>query len=75
MRKQFVDTLSSLFSCDKDLFLFLGDIGVHGFRNVLKSHPDRAFNFGILEQAMVGAGTGVASEGFVPFYILLLLLW
>lgn len=66
MRKQFIDTLTALYNTDKKLFLFLGDIGVHGFRELLKSHPDRAFNFGILEQAMVGAGAGVASEGFIP---------
>ncbi len=51
---------------DKKLFLFLGDIGVFGFRGLLKRSPQRAFNFGILEQAMVGAAAGVASEGFVP---------
>lgn len=66
MRKQFVKTTSEiLFSNDKSALL-LGDIGVFGFRSALKEFPDRVFNFGILEQAMVSAAAGFAEKGFHP---------
>ena len=36
MRKQFVITTEKLFKKNKNSFLLLGDIGVFGFRNLLK---------------------------------------
>jgi transketolase len=66
MRKAFVDALSSALHSDEKLALFLGDIGVFGFREVLTKFPDRVFNFGILEQAMVSSAAGFSESGLHP---------
>ena len=51
---------------DERLVLMLGDIGVFGFRNAFAVYPDRTYNIGICEQAMVGVASGMAMEGFIP---------
>lgn len=66
MRKQFNKTVNEIFLQDDKTVLLLGDIGVFGFRDLLEKFPERAFNFGILEQAMIGAAAGFSSEEFVP---------
>ncbi len=66
MRKAFVDVVAEIFSENSNCSLFLGDIGVFGFRKVLEEHPLRAFNLGILEQSMVGVASGFAYRGLTP---------
>ena len=66
MRAQFVKTMTSLLDVDPSLVLLLGDIGVHGFRDVFSAHPARAYNIGILEQATVGVAAGMSKSGLVP---------
>ena len=66
MRKQFITTVEDLISKDEKIVLLLGDIGVFGFRNSLKSFPERVFNIGILEQAMTSLAAGMSKEGFYP---------
>lgn len=66
MRAQFVKTTADLMEADARVCLLLGDIGVHGFRNVLKDYPNRAFNVGILEQTTVGMAAGLATMNMVP---------
>ena len=46
MRKQFVKTVSKIMQNNSSAVLLLGDIGVYGFREVLSSYPDRAYNIG-----------------------------
>lgn len=66
MRKAFVHVVAELFAEDPGLFLMLGDIGVYGFRGILERYPERAMNFGIMEQTMISAAAGLADQGFVP---------
>ncbi len=66
MRKQFVRTIDELLETDDKLVLFLGDIGVFGFRNALSKFPERVYNIGILEQSTVGLAAGLSMQGFVP---------
>ena len=66
MRKQFVNTIESLFPANDELVLLLGDIGVFGFRDSFEKHPNRVFNIGILEQATVGLASGLSMVGLVP---------
>jgi transketolase len=68
MRKQFIKTIESLFLKEKKLFLLLGDIGVHGFRNLFKKCPDRCLNIGVMEQSSVGFAAGLSKTGMVPIY-------
>ena len=67
MRKQFIKTIKDILYTDEKTVLLLGDIGVFGFREELKSIPSRAYNIGILEQSTIGIAAGMAKGGLVPF--------
>ena len=67
MRKTFTKTVSEILKNDLSTSLFLGDIGVYGFKSILESYPTRAFNLGILEQCMVGTAAGFATNKITPF--------
>jgi len=64
MRSQLNKTIRRLFFKNKKLFLILGDIGVYGFRDLLKNK--RAINIGILEQATTSFASGIAKIGYIP---------
>lgn len=64
MRIQFNKTVQRLFRKNKKLFIILGDIGVYGFKDLLKEK--RAINIGILEQATISFAAGLAKIGFIP---------
>ncbi len=66
MRKQFVKTIENILKTDERLVLLLGDIGVFGFRNAFKDHPDRVYNIGILEQSTISVAAGLALHDFIP---------
>jgi transketolase len=66
MRKQFVASVTRLLEQDERVCLLLGDIGVFGFHDAFARFPDRIYNVGILEQAMVGMAAGLASTGLIP---------
>ncbi len=66
MRKQFITTTEIIFKKYKNPILLLGDIGVFGFRNLLKKFSQRAKNIGILEQATISFAAGLSKMGFIP---------
>ena len=66
MRQQLVQTVESVLVTDERLTVLLGDIGVFGFRNSMKTYPDRVYNIGIMEQATVSLAAGLATVGFIP---------
>ena len=66
MRREFVETLSTILDEDDRVVLMLGDIGVFGFRRAAERHPQRVINIGIMEQTMVGVGAGLALGGHIP---------
>lgn len=68
MRGQFVQTISQLMPTDERLVLMLGDIGVFGFRHLLKDYPTRTYNIGILEQASVSLAAGLSLTGMIPIF-------
>lgn len=68
MRGQFVQTISQLMPTDERLALMLGDIGVFGFRHLLKDYPTRTYNIGILEQASVSLAAGLSLTGMIPVF-------
>jgi transketolase len=45
----------------------LGDIGVFGFNEELKTLPLRAYNIGILEQSTISVAAGLSRGGLIPF--------
>lgn len=65
MRKQLVRTVQEFLDDDR-LVLLLGDIGVFGFRDAFKKHPDRVYNIGILEQSTVSLASGMSMNGLIP---------
>lgn len=66
MRKQLVKTVEKILDKDKKVVLLLGDIGVFGFRESFKNHPDRVYNIGILEQSTIGVAAGMSMIGLTP---------
>jgi transketolase len=67
MRKTFYSILQNLVEKDSRIIALLGDIGVFSFQESMKKFPNRIYNFGIMEQTMVGAASGLAKSGFIPF--------
>lgn len=66
MRRHLVATVSEELGRNANLVLLLGDIGVFGFNNAFKAHPDRVFNIGILEGATISLASGMARIGLIP---------
>jgi transketolase len=48
------------------IVVLLGDIGRYTFRETFEKFPDRIYDVGINEQAMVGMAAGLAKEGLLP---------
>lgn len=66
MRKSIAKKIEYLMSEDKNVYLLFGDLGNNILDSVRKKFPERAINFGISEQAMIGAASGLALEGKIP---------
>ncbi|HEV7731950.1 MAG TPA: transketolase C-terminal domain-containing protein [Candidatus Binatia bacterium] len=67
MRGAFVRTLTALAADDPRIVLLTGDLGYMALEPFSERFPERFFNLGVAEQNMVGAATGMAEAGFVPF--------
>ncbi len=67
MRKQLVKSIENILNTDDKTILLLGDIGVFGFKNAFKEHPNRTFNIGILEQSTISLASGMSKVGLIPF--------
>lgn len=68
MRKQLIKTIEEVLNFDANSVLLLGDIGVFGFRNAFKNHPNRVFNIGILEQSTISLSAGLSKTGMIPIF-------
>lgn len=66
MRQAFQRATSEMLASRNELVVLLGDIGVYSFRREMEAFPERVLNFGIMEQAMVSFGAGLASMGYIP---------
>lgn len=66
MREQFVATTNELIEKDSRVALLLGGISVAAFKENLEKYPNRVFNAGISEQAIVSAAAGMAVTGMIP---------
>ncbi len=67
MRKQFKVTTMALAGTDENIIMVFGDISVFLFNDFQRAFPDRFYNTGICEQALVSIAAGLSSQGFVPF--------
>lgn len=66
MRDRFAPVVTRLLDEDPRVAVVLAEIGVDGFGEALRRHPDRVVNVGIREQLLVGAAAGMALTGLRP---------
>jgi transketolase len=67
MRAAFIDELIKLAAKDERVWLLYADVG-HGLvERFYARFPERTYNCGIREQAMVGIAAGLAREGMKPY--------
>lgn len=67
MRQEFFRQLYELMKVNKDVYFITGDLGYGLADQIRDSFPDRFFNIGAAEQAMMAVGIGLALEGKIPF--------
>lgn len=67
MRKLFAKMLLNEMSTNKDIYLITGDLGYGLWDEVRDTYPDRFYNVGSAEMAMMGMGIGLAMEGKIPY--------
>ena len=67
MRKLFAHLLSEVADTDPRTILLTADLGYGVLDEFVDRHPDKFYNVGVAEQAMIGAATGLAKEGFIPY--------
>jgi transketolase len=67
MRKQFRDTTLDLAGQDDKVVVILGDISHFLFNSFQERFPNRFFNMGICESALVSVAAGLGAQGFHPF--------
>lgn len=67
MRKQFRDTVMDLASRDDRVVVVLGDISVYFFNKFKELYPERLYNMGICENALISVTAGLSSQSFRPF--------
>ena len=67
MRRDFANLLHTEMSTNPDIYLITGDLGYGLWDGVRDTYPERFFNVGSSEMAMMGMGIGLAMEGKIPF--------
>lgn len=67
MRKEFSKVMVELAERDEKVVLVVGDIGHGIFDEFKQKFPGRFFNFGICEQSIISAASGMALEGLKPY--------
>lgn len=66
MRTAFADQMVETGENDESLVVVVGDISHGILREFSRKHPERYFNIGILEPAMIGIAAGMAKQGLNP---------
>lgn len=67
MRRQFADSLYEKMKSNVDIYLITADLGYGLWDKVANDFPDRFYNVGSSEMAMMGMGIGLAMENKIPF--------
>lgn len=66
LRRRFADEIYSAMKKNKNIVLVTGDLGYRIWDQVKQDFPERFFNVGAAEQAMIGISVGLALEGKIP---------
>ncbi len=61
-----IKAVGDMIKNESDTSLFLVDIGVWAFRDILRDYPDRAMNIGIFEDGMISLAAGMSLGGIIP---------
>lgn len=67
MQKAYINALYELMLKDKNVFSLLSDSGTEYDEMMFREFPNQCFNFGIAEENKVGAASGMAALGKIPF--------
>jgi len=67
MRREFANFMTDIVERDSTVVLLVGDIGYSIFDDFRDRFPERFFNFGLCEQSLIGASSGMALEGLKPY--------
>lgn len=67
MRKKFKEVVLRIAGRDPKAVLILADISVYLFNEFKEKYPQRFFNMGICENALVSVAAGLSSQGYHPF--------
>ena len=67
MRKQLAKLLLNEMQSNPNIYLVTGDLGYGLWDNIRDTYPNRFFNVGSSEMAMMGMAIGLAMEGKIPF--------
>jgi transketolase len=67
MRKEFAKLLLNEMKLNPNIYLITGDLGYGLWDEIRDTFPDRFFNVGSSEMAMMGMGIGLAMDGKIPF--------
>jgi transketolase len=66
-RKLFAKLLFDEMAINEDVYLITGDLGYGLWDSIRDAYPDRFYNVGSSEMAMMGMGVGLAMEGKIPY--------
>lgn len=66
IRQQFADTVFSISKKNNKIVVFVGDISHGIMQPFAKRFPDRYYNIGICEPAMVNVAAGLSKMGLIP---------
>jgi transketolase len=67
MRKELAKLLLNEMKLNPNIYLITGDLGYGLWDEIRDTFPDRFFNVGSSEMAMMGIGIGLAMDGKIPF--------
>jgi len=67
MRREFAKLLLNEMKSNPDIYLITGDLGYGLWDDIMNIFPDRFFNVGSSEMAMMGIAIGLAMENKIPF--------
>ena len=68
-RKTFGKAVSDIAENDERIYVLSADSGgSSGFKEFAAAHPDRYFEFGIMEQGVTGIASGMATTGKIPVF-------
>lgn len=66
LRRAMNSIVSKMIKKEPDTALFLVDIGVWNFQEILKDYSERVYNVGIFEDGMISVAAGFALRGLIP---------